>query len=45
MLSTQKFVNQNSSDEGFICDNAGLGRIPYLNIFQDKSNLMFNVKI
>ena len=34
MLSTQ-FFNKNSFDEGFPCDNAGLARLPCVNIFQD----------
>ena len=35
MLSTQRFFNQNSSDEGFPCDNLELSRLPYVDIFQD----------
>ena len=34
MLSTQKFVNQNSFEEGFLSDNARLFRLPYVDIFQ-----------
>ena len=45
MLSTQKFVNQNSFDEGFLCDSIGLGRLSYDNIFLDsqtqKSTLIY----
>ena len=35
MLSTQKFVNQNSFNEGFPCDNPGLVQLSYVNIFQE----------
>ena len=35
MVSTQSFFNQNSFDEGFPCDNPGLARLLYVNIFQD----------
>ena len=28
-----KIVNQNSFDEGFTCDNPGLARLSYANIF------------
>ena len=35
MLSTQKFVNQTSSDEGFVCDNPELARLSRVNIFHD----------
>ena len=35
MLSTQKFFNQNWSDEGIPSDNLGLARLSYVNIFQD----------
>ena len=35
MLSTQKFFNQNCSDEGIPSDNLGLARLSYVNIFQD----------
>ena len=34
-LSTQKFVNQNSFDKVFPCDNPGLARLSYVNIFYD----------
>ena len=35
MLSTQRFFNQNSFDEGFRCDNLELARLSYVDIFQD----------
>ena len=35
ILSAQKYVNQNSFDEGFPCDNPELARLSYVNIFQD----------
>ena len=35
ILSTQKFSNQNCSDEGIPSDNLGLTRLSYVNIFQD----------
>ena len=35
MLFTQRFVNQNSFDEGFFRDNPGLVRLSHVNIFQD----------
>ena len=34
MLSNRTFVNQNSLNEGFPCDNLGLARLSYANIFQ-----------
>ena len=30
-----KFVNENSFDKGFPCDNIGLARLSFVNIFQD----------
>ena len=36
MLSTQKFVNQNSFGEGFPCDSSGLARLLY--IFQESGS-------
>ena len=35
MLSTQRFFNQNSFDEGFPSDNLELARLSYVDIFQD----------
>ena len=35
MLSTQKFVNQSSFDEGSLCDIPGVESLSYVNIFQD----------
>ena len=35
MLSTQKFVNQNSFNKRFPRDNPRLARLSYVNIFQD----------
>ena len=35
MISTQRFFNQNSFDEGFRCDNLELARLSYVDIFQD----------
>ena len=35
MISTQRFFNQNSFDEGFPCDNLELARLSYVDIFQD----------
>ena len=35
MLSTQRFLNQNSFDEEFRCDNLELARLSYFDIFQD----------
>ena len=35
MLSTQRFYNQNSFDEGFPCDKLELARLSYADIFQD----------
>ena len=35
MLYTQGFFNQNSFDKGFRCDNLELGRLSYVDIFQD----------
>ena len=35
MLSTQGLFNQNSFDEGFLCDNLELVRLSYVDIFQD----------
>ena len=34
MLSTQRFFNQNSFDEGFLCDMES-ARLSYVDIFQD----------
>ena len=34
MLSTKKFVNQNSFDEGFLFDNPGLATLLHVNLFQ-----------
>ena len=39
-----KIVNQNSFDEGFTCDNPGLARLSYVNIFRIV-DLMVNAKI
>ena len=35
MISTQRFFNQNSFDEGFRHDNLELARLLYVDIFQD----------
>ena len=35
MLSTQRFFNQNSFDEGILCDKVELARLPYVDTFQD----------
>ena len=35
VIYSKEFVNQQSFDEGFPCDNLGLARLPYVNIFQD----------
>ena len=35
MLSTQRFFNQNSFDEGFRCDNQELARLSCVDSFQD----------
>lgn len=35
LLSTQRFSNQNSFDEGYHHDNLGLARVSYDNIFHD----------
>lgn len=35
MLSTQTSFNQNSYEEGFLCDNPRLARLLYVNTFQD----------
>ena len=35
MSSTQIFFNENSFDEGFLCDNLELARLSYVDIFQD----------
>ena len=42
MSSTQKSVNQKSFDEGFPCDNQGLARLSYVNIFQDTVDSRYN---
>ena len=36
MLSTKKYFNQNSFDEGLFRDNTLLPRLSYVNIFQDR---------
>ena len=38
MVFTPNIVDQNSFDERFPCDNPGLGRISYVNFFQDTQN-------
>ena len=35
MLSTQRFLNENSFDEEFRCDNLELARLSYVDIFPD----------
>ena len=35
MLTTLRFFNQNSFDEGFPSDNLELARLSYVDIFQD----------
>ena len=42
MLLTQKFVNQNTFEEELSCDDSGLARLSYINVFQDS---MVNGKI
>ena len=44
MLSTKKFINQNSFDESFPSDNSGLQRIPYINIFQDSRSQWLTIR-
>ena len=34
-LTTQRFFNQNSFDEEFLCDNLELATLSYVNIFQE----------
>ena len=34
ILGTQNFVNQNGFDEALFCDNLGLARVSYVNIFK-----------